>query len=86
MRTLTQRQINNIRNYVAEHEARLIEDVSNAEAFEYIEDMVDAEQLKQITTHGSDNVGEWTIKPIRTRKQIIMDIIDCDVENQLMAL
>lgn len=75
--TYTTQQINHMKSVIADRENILDIDVTDQMVFDYIQDMVDAEQLKRFRCPRYDaSIDDYRFSPIRDRAQIIRDLFN----------
>lgn len=86
MLTLTQANINRIKIYISTTYDILIEDITDADVFIFINEKYNDEIEFSVNTHGNLDHTNWSyIKP-RSKKRIASDIIDASYsENDYLA-
>ena len=73
MKTLTKQQIERLKIAIADRERILPEQITDAEVFEYLDDICDDDGIH---THGNDDPEEWIYRSPEDRDEKIMWMIE----------
>lgn len=86
MFTLAKKTINQCKLAIADKENRLQEDVSDAEVFEYINDVQQADEMGSIIVpYRGAPMEDWEYREPRTKGEILDDLVGYGNDYQYLA-